>query len=105
MLFALPLTPDTRNIAEDISEPTPEDVAFIAWHPQRFLDGIREAIACKSEVFEHGGVRFYGATNSRELGIPIHIVMGAIVPKHQAIISNFTTDPNTLSYAERADTF
>ena len=54
MLIALPFTADTRSIAQDVSEPTAEDVTFIAWHPQPFLDGIRETVACKSEVLKHG---------------------------------------------------
>ena len=54
MFFALLCTPDTRNIAQDISETSSEDVAFIAWHLQWFLDSIGEAIARKSEVLEHG---------------------------------------------------
>ena len=44
---------DTCNVAQYIAEPAPEDVAFVLWHPQRFLDSVGEAIACESEVFEH----------------------------------------------------
>ena len=45
---------DARDVAWDICEPVSEDVAFVLWYPQRFLDGISEAVACESEVFEHG---------------------------------------------------
>ena len=50
MLFALLRTADARNIAQDIPKTSSEDVAFIAWHSQRFLDGIGEAVSGKSEV-------------------------------------------------------
>ena len=44
---------DAGDVAEDVSEPAAEDVAFVGWHLQRFLDGIGEAVACEAEVFEH----------------------------------------------------
>ena len=55
MLFTLLFTPDTGNIAQDVSEPAAEDIAFIAGHLQWFLDGIRETVACKSKFLKHGG--------------------------------------------------
>ena len=42
------------DVAEDISESTAEDVAFVLWHLQRFLDGVSEAVTCETEVIEHG---------------------------------------------------
>ena len=44
---------NTSDIAEDVSEPAAEDVAFVGRHPQRFLDGVGEAVACEAEVLEH----------------------------------------------------
>ena len=41
---------DTRDVSQDISESPAKDVALVLWHPQRFLDGVGEAIACKSKV-------------------------------------------------------
>ena len=58
VFFALLLPSDTRNIAQDVPKPTAKDVAFVAWHLQRFLDGIGEAISGKSEVLEHGRIVF-----------------------------------------------
>ena len=57
--FALFLTrflcpADAGDVAEDVSEPTAEDVAFVAWHLQRFLGGVGEAVAREAEVLEHG---------------------------------------------------
>ena len=48
---------DARNVSQRISEPTAEDIAFVPWHLQRFLDGIGEAVACKSEVLKHAKSR------------------------------------------------
>ena len=45
---------DTCNVAQYIAEPTPEDVACVLWHPQRFLDSIGEAVAREAEVLKHG---------------------------------------------------
>ena len=49
---------DTCNVAQHIAEPAPENVAFVLWHLQRFLDGVGEAIAREAEVFEHGFLAF-----------------------------------------------
>ena len=49
---------DAGDVAEDVSEPTAEDVAFVGWHLQRFLDGIGEAVAREAEVLEHGRLSF-----------------------------------------------
>ena len=49
---------DTCNVAQYIAEPTPEDVACVLWHPQRFLDSIGEAVAREAEIFEHGFLAF-----------------------------------------------
>ena len=58
LFFALLLTADTRNVPQDVSESAAEDVAFVVWHLQRFLDGIGESVACESEVLEHAKIRF-----------------------------------------------
>ena len=34
---------------------TAENVVFVLWYLQRFLDGIGESVACKSEVLEPHG--------------------------------------------------
>ena len=47
---------DAGDVAEDVSEPAAEDVAFVGRHLQRFLDGVGEAVACEAEVLEHGRV-------------------------------------------------
>lgn len=52
--FALLVASDTGDVAQDISESTAEDVALVVWHLQGFFDGIGEAVACETEVFEHG---------------------------------------------------
>ena len=57
--FALFLTrvfcpADAGDVAEDVSEPAAEDVAFVGRHLQRFLDSVGEAVAREAEVFEHG---------------------------------------------------
>ena len=44
---------DAGDVAEDVSEPAAEDVAFVGRHLQRFLDGVGEAVACEAEVLEH----------------------------------------------------
>ena len=44
---------DASDVAQDITESAAEDVAFVVWHLQRFLDGVGEAVACESEVLEH----------------------------------------------------
>ena len=46
---------DAGDVAEDVSEAAAEDVAFVVRHLQGFLDGVCEAVACESEVLEHGG--------------------------------------------------
>ena len=53
LLFALLLTADTRDVPQDVSEPAAEDVAFVVWHLQRFLDGVGEAVLCEVEVLKH----------------------------------------------------
>ena len=45
---------DAGDVAEDVSEPAAEDVAFGGRHLQRFFDGVGEVIACKAEVLKHG---------------------------------------------------
>ena len=50
LLLTLLFTADTRNIPQDITESAAEDVAFVGWHLQRFLDGVGEAVLCESEV-------------------------------------------------------
>ena len=55
---------DTCNVAQYIAEPAPEDVAFVLWHLQRFLDGIGESVACESEVLEHEQLDLYKTINS-----------------------------------------
>jgi len=58
LLFALRVLPDTRHVSEDVSELPAEDVAFVRWHFQGFLDSIGETVACESKVFELGsGIR------------------------------------------------
>ena len=41
---------DTRDVPQDVSESAAEDVAFVVWHLQRFLDGVCEAVLCEAEV-------------------------------------------------------
>ena len=55
-LLALSCIADACDVAQHIAEPTPEDVAFVLRHLQRFLDGIGEAVASKTEVLEHHGI-------------------------------------------------
>ena len=45
---------DAGDVAECVSESASEDVGFIGWHPQWFLDGIRESVLGEFEVLEHG---------------------------------------------------
>ena len=45
---------NTSDVAKRISESAAEGVAFILRESQRFSDGIGEAVACESEVLEHG---------------------------------------------------
>ena len=45
---------NTSDVAERISELAAEGAAFVLREPQRFMDGIGEAVACESEVWEHG---------------------------------------------------
>lgn len=47
---------DAGDVAECVSESASEDVGFIGWHPQWFLDGIRESVLGEFEVLEHGGI-------------------------------------------------
>ncbi len=53
LCFALLRAADAGDVAEDVSEPAAEDVAFMAWHLQGFLDGVCELVACEAEVLEH----------------------------------------------------
>lgn len=46
---------DAGDVAERVSELAAEGVALILRESQRFMDGIGEAVACESEVLEHGG--------------------------------------------------
>ena len=48
---------DAGDVAEDISEPAAEDVAFVGRHLQRFLGGVGKAVLRESEVLEHSGIR------------------------------------------------
>lgn len=50
---------DASDIAEELSEPTAEDVRFEGWHLQRLLDGVGEAVVGESEVLEHGDVKSF----------------------------------------------
>ena len=54
ILLTLPVPTNASDLSEDISEPASKDVAFIGRHPERFLDGIGEAVSGESEVLEHG---------------------------------------------------
>ena len=55
MCFALFFTADAGDVSEEVSESAAEDVAFVCWHPQRFLSGVCESVAGEAEVLEHGG--------------------------------------------------
>ena len=44
---------DAGDVAENVSEPAAEDVAFVVWHLQQLLDSVGEAVLCEAEVFEH----------------------------------------------------
>ena len=44
---------DAGDVAEDVSESAAEDVTFVAWHLERFLDGVGEAVLREAEVLEH----------------------------------------------------
>ena len=54
LCLTLGFTTDAGDVAEEIPESAAEDVAFVFWHLQGFLDGIGEAVACEAEVLEHG---------------------------------------------------
>ena len=45
---------DAGDVAEEVSESAAEDVAFVRWHLEGFLDGVGEAVVGELEVFEHG---------------------------------------------------
>ena len=65
--FALSRLSDAGDVAEEVSESAAEDVAFVTWHLQRFLDSIGESVAGEAEVFEHGyeqGGKSVGSNNS-----------------------------------------
>ena len=53
LCFALCVATDAGDVAQEVSEPAPKDVAFVFWHLQGFLDGVCEAVACEAEVLEH----------------------------------------------------
>ena len=55
LFLALFRPSDAGDVAKEISESAAEDVAFVVWHLQRFMDGVGEAVASESEVLEHGG--------------------------------------------------
>ena len=59
---------DAGDVAEDVSESAAEDVAFVGWHLQRFLDGVGEAVACEAEIFEH-----YGRVGIILIGLPNYV--------------------------------
>ena len=44
---------DAGDVSQCVSELAAEDVSFIGWHPQWFLDGIIEAVSRELEVLEH----------------------------------------------------
>ena len=54
LCIALFCIADASDMAERVSELAAEGVAFVLREPQRFMDGVGEAIACKAEVLEHG---------------------------------------------------
>ena len=64
LLLAVFRATDTCDVAQHITEPTPEDVAFVLRHLQRFLDGIGEAVASEAEVSEHEQLDLYKTINS-----------------------------------------
>ena len=54
--FALSRLSDAGDVAEQVPESAAEDVAFVAGHLQRFLDGVGESVAGELEVIEHGAI-------------------------------------------------
>ena len=56
LIAASPLIVDAGDFAQEVSQLAAEDVAFVLGQPQRFLDGVGEAVAGEAEVLEHGGV-------------------------------------------------
>ena len=44
---------DAGDVSEQVSESASEDVAFVRWHLEGFLDGVGEAVVGELEVFEH----------------------------------------------------
>ena len=63
------LIADAGDFSQDVSEPAAEDVAFVFGHPQRFADGVGEAVAGEAEVWEHGeaGDFFHVIDEKREV--------------------------------------
>lgn len=53
LCLAFCFTADAGDVAEEVSEPAAEDVAFVVGHLQGFMDGVGEAVACEFEVLEH----------------------------------------------------
>ena len=55
LCIALFCIADASDVPERVSELAAEGVAFVLREPQRFMDGVGEAVACESEVWEHHG--------------------------------------------------
>ena len=53
LVVAFSLIADTGDFSQEVSEPAAEDVAFVSGHLQRFTDGVGEAVAGETEVWEH----------------------------------------------------
>ena len=56
---------NVSDMSERVSELAAEGVAFVLREPQRFMDGIGEAVACESEVLEHGGIWNFASFSHR----------------------------------------
>lgn len=50
IFLTYPRCHDGRDMRLYISESAAEDVAFVGWHFERFLDGVGELIAGEAEV-------------------------------------------------------
>ena len=67
LIAASALIADAGDFAQDVSQLAAEDVAFVSGYRQRFLDGVGEAVAGETEVWEHGygqGGRSVGSNSS-----------------------------------------
>ena len=53
LIAASPSIADAGDFAQEVSQLAAEDVAFVLWHRQRFLDDVGEAVAGEAEVWEH----------------------------------------------------